>query len=120
MIEDNSITITGKFAGMYITADTHGFDVNPGTSYIAYLNTGGTPIDYGLYVDAEETPNYMSGLLGIGTTDPKTSLEVNGVMKTTPRASATCDANAEGGIYYDSDVDHFYGCNGVTWVQLDN
>ncbi|MBU4536698.1 hypothetical protein KJ603_01510 [Patescibacteria group bacterium] len=58
--------------------------------------------------------------VGIGTTTPATKLEVNGIIKTTPRATATCDSNSQGGTYFDSDDNHFYGCNGTTWIQLDN
>lgn len=61
-----------------------------------------------------------NGYVGIGTTDPKTKLEVDGIIKTKERATATCDADAKGGIYFDSDDNHFYGCNGTIWVQLDN
>ncbi len=61
-----------------------------------------------------------TGEVGIGTTTPNTKLEVNGIIKTTPRASATCDAGSEGGIYYDSDDNNFYGCNSTDWVQLNN
>ncbi|MFZ2154341.1 MAG: hypothetical protein WAV16_03875 [Candidatus Moraniibacteriota bacterium] len=61
-----------------------------------------------------------NGLIGIGTTDPKTKLEVDGIIKTKERATATCNADAKGGIYFDSDDNHFYGCNGTAWVQLDN
>lgn len=52
--------------------------------------------------------------------DPKTQLEVDGIIKTKPRASAICNTDSEGGVYYDSDDKHFYGCNGTSWVQLDN
>jgi len=64
--------------------------------------------------------NATGGDVGIGTTTPNTKLEVNGIIKTTPRASATCDAGSEGGIYYDSDDNNFYGCNSTDWVQLNN
>jgi hypothetical protein len=46
-------------------------------------------------------------------------LSVNGIIKTEPRGSALCASSTEGGIYYDSDDKHFYGCNGSQWVRLD-
>ena len=64
--------------------------------------------------------NPTTGNIGIGTDDPSTELEVDGIIQTTPTASRTCDAAAQGGIMYDSDDNHFYGCNGSAWVQLDN
>jgi autotransporter adhesin len=60
-----------------------------------------------------------NGNIGISTATPSASLEVNGIIKTTPRSAATCDVTTEGGIYYDSDDKHFYGCDGTNWVQLD-
>jgi len=61
-----------------------------------------------------------NGNVGIGDTTPAVKLEVTGIIKSTPTASEVCDADSEGGIYYDSDDNHFYGCNGSVWVQLDN
>ncbi len=64
--------------------------------------------------------NATSGNVGINTTSPNSTLTVNGIMQTLPRSSATCDSTTEGGIYYDSDDNHFYGCNSTAWVQLNN
>ena len=68
-----------------------------------------------------------SGNAGIGTIEPKTKLEVNGVIKTTPAGSApVCDADSEGGIYYNSSDKNFYGCrydsgaSAYVWAQLNN
>ncbi len=63
--------------------------------------------------------SFMNGNVGIGTTAPNSTLTVNGIMQTLPRATATCDAYTEGGIYYDSDDKHFYGCNSTSWIKLD-
>ncbi len=59
------------------------------------------------------------GSVGIGTSEPTVELDVDGLIRTRPRASATCNAASEGAMYYDSDDDHFYGCDGSTWNQLD-
>ena len=48
------------------------------------------------------------------------NLEVDGIIKSTPTSSRTCNSNSEGGFFYDSDDNHFYGCNSTSWVQLDN
>jgi len=42
----------------------------------------------------------ISGLnVGIGTTTPSTTLDVNGIIRTQPRSTATCNTNTAGGIY---------------------
>ena len=61
-----------------------------------------------------------TGNVGIGTMSPSTLLEVAGIIKTTPQGSApTCDANAEGGVYYNDTTNHLYVCDGSTWQQAD-
>lgn len=47
-------------------------------------------------------------------------IEVKETITLTPISSATCDSSTAGAMYYDSDDNHFYGCNGTTWIQLDN
>lgn len=59
-----------------------------------------------------------TGYVGVGTSDPDVTLEVSGIIKTTPMSSATCDADSEGGVYYDSDDDNYYVCDGSSWVDL--
>ena len=62
-----------------------------------------------------------SGNVGVGTSDPRTALEVNGIIKTTPAGIApTCNADAEGGVYYDDNTNHLYICNGTSWLVLDD
>lgn len=42
-------------------------------------------------------------------------------LKITGSSSApTCDSNSKGKIYYDTSSNHFYGCDGTNWKQLDN
>ncbi|MDP3986724.1 MAG: hypothetical protein Q8P81_00690 [Nanoarchaeota archaeon] len=73
--------------------------------------------------------NFPSGNVGIGTSTPKTKLEVNGLIKTTPQSSAqSCDSTTMGSIYYSSNANNFFGCRksseyqgGVyEWTQLNN
>ncbi len=104
------------------------------TGYALYGKCGGNVSTcYGLYLDVDSSSgtdwgifeknaekNYFSGNVGIGTTAPGAKLEVDGIIKTKERSSATCNETTKGGIYYDSDDNHFYGCNGSNWVQLDN
>ncbi len=60
------------------------------------------------------------GNIGVGVTAPDVALEVAGVILTTPAGSRTCDADAEGGIMYNSGTNFFYGCDGISWNKLDN
>ncbi len=49
------------------------------------------------------------------------NLAVNGTINVGKYYSEpTCNADAEGGIYYNSANKHFYGCDGSSWKQLDN
>lgn len=76
-----------------------------------YIANGSNILNTWIYGDE----NYN---IGLGTSNPKTRLEVDGIIKTTPVSSATCTIDTEGGIYYDSDDKKFYGCNGLIWVSL--
>ena len=71
--------------------------------------------------DLTTTPRIVldtNGNVGIGTSSPNSTLVVAGVIQALPVASAVCNANAEGGIYYDSGNKTFYGCNSTDWLPL--
>jgi len=58
--------------------------------------------------------------VGIGSTNPTAKLEVTSVIRSTPSdAPGTCDANTEGGMYYDASMNEPCFCDGVNWVQFD-
>ena len=60
------------------------------------------------------------GKVGIKVSNPKAEFEVDGMIRVLPRSGAVCNSQYEGAIYYDADDQHLYGCNGTSWVQLDN
>ena len=70
------------------------------------------------YIPENDAFNFDGGNVGIGKNNPKTKLDVDGIIKTAPRSSATCNTDSEGGIYYDSDDNTFYGCNSTDWIAL--
>ncbi len=55
---------------------------------------------------------------GIGTSEPKAKLAVNGSIQTIPRREAICDADREGSFYYDKDDKRFFGCDGTNWIDF--
>ena len=71
--------------------------------------TGNVVIENNLFVE--------SGNVGIGTTDPKTKLDVDGAIKI--GTQDTCDADSAGAVRYDSSVKKFYGCDGTSWLSLE-
>ena len=72
-----------------------------------------------------ESSGYLGTLqnqrVGIGTTTPAVSLDIyNGLMRATQTSTSTCSATIGGAIFYQSTDKHFYGCDGTTWLKLDN
>ena len=76
--------------------------------------------------DGDDLVVTQGGKVGIGTTNPKQTLEVSGGIKI---GNASCSEDTEGTIRYTRDgsgTGHFYGCRwdpatgGVHWERLDN
>ncbi|MFH0833812.1 MAG: hypothetical protein V2A63_00270 [Patescibacteria group bacterium] len=66
---------------------------------------------------------YSSGSVGIGTTSPQVSLDVNGAVRIGRYSTANrpgCDANKQGAFIFDTTVLKPYICNGTTWKPLDS
>jgi len=62
-----------------------------------------------------------SGNVGIGTNDPKTKLDVDGLIRTARYSTATRPAastNNKGAIYYNTDDDSMYYSNGSSWQAM--
>lgn len=63
------------------------------------------------------------GGVGINVSNPQTALDVDGLIRTRPRdinIDTLCNNDTKWSMTYDTNTDHFYGCNGVDRVQLDN
>ena len=62
----------------------------------------------------------QTGAVGIGTSTPAAALDVNGLIRVYQTATTTCAASIEGAIFYNSENNHFWGCDGANWNKLDN
>jgi hypothetical protein len=87
----------------------------------AVAGTGGTNVS-ALQPSQIKMVLEASGKLGIATTTPATTLDVNGTMRSQVAASTTvtCTAALMGASIYSRADDHFYGCRASGWSQLDN
>jgi hypothetical protein len=58
----------------------------------------------GAVVSQDNTMAVMGGNVGIGTTSPNATLEVNDVMRLTPRTGSpfACDSTVYGSMYFES------------------
>jgi hypothetical protein len=110
-VEDSSgrATSTSKISSILTDATT----ATPKSALVFETKNSVDGLSEKVRIDAD-------GNVGIGTSTPATALDVNGIIKTQPTSARTCNISAEGGIMYNSSDNHFYGCNGVSWVQLDN
>ena len=55
--------------------------------------------------------------IGVGTTQPQATLDVNGDVRV-GAASTACDSNLAGDIRFDASTHTFLGCNGTIWVAF--
>lgn len=60
------------------------------------------------------------GKLRLDSEDGIVQIENDQVLRLAPASMPPCNSSREGSIYYRDVSDHFYGCNGTTWKQLDN
>lgn len=60
-----------------------------------------------------------NGNIGIGTDAPMVTLEVAGPIRLTRESQMGCTAAFAGTISYNPNNQHFWGCDGSVWRQLD-
>jgi hypothetical protein len=65
----------------------------------------------------EQSSNPNSPKVGVGTFKPQAKLDVAGAVRVADDSSA-CTTTNRGTIRFSGN--HFYGCDGTTWKQLDN
>jgi len=76
-----------------------------------------TPAGGSLWTQTGNDIYYNTGKVGIGTTTPQTKLDVAGAIRI--GTQDTCNSNSAGAIRYDSTVKKFYGCDGISWMSLE-
>ena len=87
-------------------------DTYPVASLFGYDYATGASIDMVL-----QSPG---GKVGVGTSTPATTLDVNGYGRAYQNATSTaCGASMKGAFFYNNANSHFWGCNGSTWKRLD-
>ncbi|MDP2091104.1 MAG: hypothetical protein Q8K30_05930 [Candidatus Gracilibacteria bacterium] len=100
-------TVVGKHAG-YNTRGSGNVFIG---HQVGYNELGSNK----LYIDNSNTSSPL--IHGDFATN---KLTVNGSLKIGVATDTTCNSSNEGSIRYDSSGKHFYGCDGTTWIQLDN
>ena len=61
-----------------------------------------------------------NGNVGIGSDVPMVTLEVAGPIRLTRESQMDCTPAIEGAISYNPNNQHFWGCAGTDWRQLDD
>jgi hypothetical protein len=90
----------------------------------AYLGKGGGVIYGDLdIVNSTGSSRFFvdvsSGNVGIGTTNPNSTLTVNGPIQLMANTTVVvCNSTYAGAIYYDGTQSKHYGCNGSAWNAL--
>ena len=113
---NNAGSITGNAYGLWVGGVGAGSVA--GNSYALYLATpfvNVTGDNFALY--SENTANsYFEGNVGIGTSDPKQKVHINGVMRLEPQASAP--TGALGDLYVNTDGKLYFHTGAGGWKEV--
>ncbi len=116
-----NVVQTGNTAAIVVDSASNGnaisFETANSRKWVQYLN-GNDFRFYDKTNNADRVTLQTGGNVGIGTTNPVSTLDVNGTLHLAP--TGVKDGAAEGTIYYDAASKHFFGFNGSAWKQLDN
>lgn len=98
------------YIGGYNAADQPANGYSAGASSVSmggYRNPGGPT----MFV------NFMNRRVGVNTTQPQTSLDVNGELRVS-NSGVSCSSTNEGAMRYNRTTKVFEGCNGSLWQAL--
>jgi uncharacterized protein (TIGR02145 family) len=108
--------------GLGILISTATFAATVNNIPTKYEGDGLDATEFNSIVEVLDGVHNISGRIGIGTVpDTDVKLDVEGMIKVTPlETGGVCNSTLEGAIYLSSLVSHWYGCNGTSWIQLNN
>lgn len=106
LTNDAGVATLAADAGAVWTSPTSG---NERGAYIVRTGIGGTVTEK-LRID-------HNGAIGVGTTDPKATLDINGSIRV---SAGTCDASNAGTIQYHSTTGTAQLCVGGSWIPFGN
>lgn len=114
-------TFIGGSAGTGLTTGTNNIFIGYNTGAPSATASNQLNIGNVLYGSGMSTSFSTSGKIGIATTTPATTLDVNGLIRVYQTSTTTCATAIEGSIFYNGTTGnkHFYGCDGTNWKQLD-
>jgi hypothetical protein len=101
-------------AGPGVQTAVWGTTANSGTSNVVLNNTptSNENLWNAIYTNGNQIPE-----IGIGTTNPRARLDVNGEIRVGD-GSGACDSGHAGSIRFDARTQAFLGCNGTSWISF--
>ncbi len=106
-----------------------GINTNTPTATLEVVSEGNDETTQALKITNDSGEDLLSlkdnALLGIGTSNPRATLDVNGSIivgdsELNPVSSGICSKVGEIAYYDDNDANtsNFWGCDGTNWVEL--
>jgi hypothetical protein len=102
-------------AGPGVRNPTWGNSTNFGASSVVISNTPTS--NENLWNAVYSTTANQTTSIGVGTTEPQATLDVNGDVRV-GAATTACTSALAGDIRFDASTHTFLGCNGTAWVAF--
>ena len=119
---DNAV-VQGKMNGTNVSCagpgvqnPVWGNNLNFGASNVVLNNTPAS--NENLWNALYSTTENNTPQIGIGTTQPQASLDVNGDIRV-GAGTAACNSGLAGAIRYDASTHTFLGCDGSNWIKFE-